>query len=541
MRDTGLRPNDLVGTYMKNSPQFVFNLIGAWAIGCAPALINFNLRGEALIHSLNAAKSKILIVDEDTDCQRRIEEVRWKIENELHVRIIFLDDAVKARIYNEEPTRPDNDLRDGVTGDSPVVVFYTSGTTGFPKACAFQVHRSYALGLPRLRTTGVKQGPMGDVWYINMPMFHGTACTVIWSCMITGVTLAIGRKFSIKNFWHDIYDSNAAAFVYVGETARYLLAAPPSSLDQKHKLKVMHGNGLRPEVWTEFQMRFNVPTVHEFFSSTEGGLSLLNASKGEFFASAVGHHGLIKRSLNHNILVPVKVDYQDGGRIWRDSKTGFARRTRYDEGGEIIVQCKSESQIDFPGYWGNPDATAKRFERNVLRKGDCYYRTGDALRRDMDGRWFFIDRLGDTFRWKSENVSTAEVAHVLGEFPKLVEANVYGVEVPNHEGRAGCAAIYIHPQERDSFDYNGLLKFAKERLPNSAVPVFLRLIKSPTLTHVYKQDKRSLRGEGVNMEKIMSGDIGNEDEIFWAKPGASQYVPFKISDWNELYYTKARL
>jgi len=264
----------------------------------------------------------------------------------------------------------------------------------------------------------------------------------------------------------------------------------------------------------------------------------LNVCRGPFHAAHVGHQGALMRRKFRNIYIPVEIDHENGT-IWRDPKTGFARRKSYDEGGELIVACQSEK--DFWGYWNNPEATEKRFERNVFRKGDLYYRTGDALRRDNDGRWFFLDRLGDTFRWKSENVSTAEVAEVLGRFPGLVEANVYGVEVPGHDGRAGCAAIYIRPVDRESFDLVGLLAHAKKSLPKYAVPVFLRMIKSPTPMHNNKQNKVPLRKEGIDLEKIRTGDAGREDSIFWAKAGSDRYELFTEKDYKEIVAGKAKL
>lgn len=293
-----------------------------------------------------------------------------------------------------------------------------------------------------------------------MPMYHGTGCTTAVTCMMSGVTLCIGRKFSTSRFWDDIRDSDSTAFVYVGETARYLLANPESELDRKHKVKVMFGNGLRPDVWRRFTERFGVRCVSEFFNSTEGVFALLNVSRGNtepippiltstatstrgqlqesksprlisapgpYLQSAVGHHGFLLRTLLHNTYIPVEIDHATG-EIYRDPVTGFARRKPYEEGGEMIVAVPDKSA--FVGYWQNEKATNSKFERDVFKKGDLYYRSGDALRRTKDGRWFFMDRLGDTFRWKSENVSTAEVAESLGHYPGVSEAIVYGVEVP---------------------------------------------------------------------------------------------------------------
>lgn len=288
-----------------------------------------------------------------------------------------------------------------------------------------------------------------------MPMYHGTGGLSSITHLIDGITLCIGRKFSTSKFWSDIRDSRATWFVYVGETARYLLASPPTPQDRDHCIRGMYGNGLRPDVWEKFCSRFGIPEVLEFFSSTEGVFSLAVSSKNSFLAGSVGLHGVIARQMMGNTYVPVTID-QDTGAILRDPKTGFAKRQLFSKGGEIIVNIPNESA--FAGYYNNPSATKKKFERDVFRKGDLWYRSGDALRRTDDGRWYFLDRLGDTFRWKGENVSTAEVAEIMGKFPGVVEANVYGVQLPNHDGRAGCAALYIDPPMRESFDFPGLLK-----------------------------------------------------------------------------------
>ena len=294
-----------------------------------------------------------------------------------------------------------------------------------------------------------------DRWYDCMPMYHGTGGVLAVAMMMTGITLCIGKKFSTSKFWTEVRDSRATWITYVGETARYLLAAPPSPEDKNHQVRCMYGNGLRPDVWIKFRERFRVPEVAEFFSSSEGVFNLINYCRGDYLAASVGHHGLINRFIYRNTIVPVLVD-QDTGGIARDPKTGFAYRQPYEVGGEMIVAVPNTAA--FAGYYKNEEATRKKFERDVFKKNDLWYRSGDALRRTEDGRWFFMDRLGDTFRWKSENVSTAEVAEVLGNFPGVVEANVYGVLLPGHDGRAGCAAVFIDPNYKNSFDFGGLLK-----------------------------------------------------------------------------------
>jgi acyl-CoA synthetase (AMP-forming)/AMP-acid ligase II len=288
-----------------------------------------------------------------------------------------------------------------------------------------------------------------------MPMYHGTGGVIAMMNMMTGITTCVGKKFSVSKFWSDVRDSRATWFTYVGETARYLLAAPPSPLDKDHNVRCMYGNGLRPDVWIKFRDRFGVPEVCEFFNSSEGVFGLVNYSRGDFLAGSVGYHGGLMRHLTKDVIVPVLID-QASGAIVRDPKTGFAQRQPYEKGGEIIVAVPDTKA--FAGYYNNPEATSKKFERNAFKKGDLWYRSGDALRRSADGKWFFMDRLGDTFRWKGENVSTAEVAEVLGRYPGVVEANVYGVELPSHDGRAGCAAVFLDPHYANNFDFAGLLR-----------------------------------------------------------------------------------
>lgn len=361
-------------------------------------------------------------------------------------------------------------------------------------------------------------------------------------CMMIGISLAIGKGFSVRSFWRDVRDSESTIFVYVGETARYLLAAPPSTLDKEHKIRCMWGNGLRPDVWLAFRERFGVPEVAEFFNSSEGVLSLFVWNRGDYSINCVGHHGALMRLVTRNMIVPAAIDHETNELV-RDPKTGFAKRNSYNEGGEILVKLSDESI--FPGYWENAEATKEKFVRNVFTKGDLYYRSGDALRRTDDGRWLFMDRLGDTYRWKSENVSTAEVAEVIGKFPGVFEANVYGVEVPRHEGRAGCAALTIAPEKRKIFDWRGLALYARKRLPGYAVPIFMRVLTGEVggaASHNNKQEKTALRIEGVDPSKKGSKVAGGEaDDFLWITPKSDTYIRFEDEDWRNLVGGAARL
>ncbi|MCJ1463358.1 hypothetical protein MMC07_001965 [Pseudocyphellaria aurata] len=542
-RKAGLQPGDFVALYLQNSPEFLFAWIGLWAIGCAPAMINVNIASDALVHCLKTSGARILLVDGDENSRARINAESQRIENELDMKVVELSDQLKIEIAAREAVRIDDGYRENIKGDSPAVLFYTSGTTGLPKSVPVSISRWYPFLVSRYKIpTGERPGQGGDRWYICLPMYHASAGSASLGNIVSGISIAVGKSFSVRNFWADVRDSESTCILYVGETARYLLAAPPHPLDKQHKVRYMWGNGLRPDVWQPFRERFGVEEVREFFNSSEGMFGSSNLCRGDYLAHAVGHHGAILRYYFRNIYIPVEVDVETNS-IARDPKTGFAKRKSYEEGGEIIVRIPNEAA--FVGYRGAPEATEKKFARNVFRKDDLYYRTGDALRRTSDGRWFFKDRLGDTYRWKSENVSTAEVAQVLGQFPGILEANVYGVQVPGSDGQAGCAAVIISAEWRQTFDWASFARFALDRLPRYAVPVFVRVVAGELGvmgSHNHKQNKVPMRAEGINPELRGTKVAGGEaDLFFWMPAKEDRYIPFEDNDWAGLTQGKARL
>ncbi|KAK6599671.1 AMP-binding enzyme [Botrytis cinerea] len=476
----GVKPGDLVAFYLQNSPDFLFAWLGLWSIGAAPAMINYNLAGKALIHCVKVPKSKLILVDDDAELRGRIEDEREELEGELGIKIVFMDSSTLSEIRSGKAERPEDIYREEVKGNSPLGLLYTSGTTGLPKGCSFEVARGFVAGVGR--AAGKSPVRDDDRWYNCMPLYHGTGGITAVANLMSGITNCVGKKFSTSKFWGDIRDSKATWFTYVGETARYLLAAPPSPQDKNHCVRVMYGNGMRPDVWNKFKERF------------EGVFALTNHARGDWLATCVGHHGLISRWQFNDLYVPVKIDDVSGA-IARDPKTGFATREPFEKGGEIIVAIPNTAA--FAGYFNNPEATGKKFESNVFKKGDLYYRTGDALRRDNDGRWFFLDRLGDTFRWKGENVSTAEVAEVLGKFDGVVEAIVYGVQLPSTMVELD---VLLH---------------TRKHLPKYAVPVFLRIVKEMVPIHNNKQNKTPLREQGVDHDKVKA-----DDKLLWIEEKA---------------------
>lgn len=386
-----------------------------------------------------------------------------------------------------------------------------------------------------------------------MPIYHSSACILGFiNTLKRGATLIIGRKFSAKRFMAEAAENNATVIQYVGETLRYILAAPPridpvtgENLDQKHNIRMAMGNGLRPDIWNPFKKRFNIPTIAEFYASTEGHLGAWNISSNDFAAGAVGRNGTIGQFLANRQLAMVEVDWETQ-EPWRDPKTGLCKKVARGDPGELLLRLDpSDPKASFQGYFKNSEASEKKIMRDVLVKGDAFFRTGDMMRWDNEGRWYFSDRLGDTFRWKSENVSTSEVAEVMGSYPAVHEANVYGVALPNHDGRAGCAALTLTQQiesgktsgpalepSRELLD--GLAAHALKSLARYATPLFLRIMPEMPATGNMKQQKTVLRDEGVDPAKI-----DKDDRLYWLQ--GNVYVPFEQKDWDRLNSGQARL
>lgn len=379
-----------------------------------------------------------------------------------------------------------------------------------------------------------------------MPLYHSTAMLLGFAhTLASGATFAMSRKFSTSGFWNDVRKHEATIIQYVGETCRYLLSAPPNldpvtgeNLDRKHKVRAAFGNGLRPDVWNRFKERFGIETIAEFYGATEGTFATWNKSRNDFSMGAVGRSGSLYNIILGRDVAIVEVDHETE-LPHRDAKTGFCTRAPRGEPGELLFRLPpGDINSRFQGYYGDKESTSKKVMRDVFSKGDAWFRTGDVLRWDNENRVYFSDRIGDTFRWKSENVSTAEVAQVVGLHPAVLECNVYGVQVPSHEGRAGCAAVVLKPSglvqqtsgaPRPTDDtLKNLAEHVKKGLPKYALPLFLRVVPEGGLqtTGTNKQQKHSLRSEGVDPAKT------GEDEVFWLRNGS--YVKFGVADWKEL-------
>jgi acyl-CoA synthetase (AMP-forming)/AMP-acid ligase II len=316
-----------------------------------------------------------------------------------------------------------------------------------------------------------------------------------------------------------------------------LLTAPPSPLDKQHNVHMAWGNGIRPDVWEPFRQRFGIDTINEVYGATDGFTTTWNKNRGPFGATAISVRGSLWEYMNGAREKRILIDV-DTEEVLRDAN-GFAIACKAGEAGECIHKVEPEAEAaTFAKYHNNEGADNKRKLRDVFEKGDIWFRSGDLMRQDAEGRLFFVDRLGDTFRWHAENVSTNEVGEVLAGFDQIQETNVYGVQVPHADGRAGCGAIVLAPGVKE-VDWQRLAEYGLKNLPRYAVPLFIRVVPELEYTATNKLQKGRLRAEGIDLDKIKASSP--EDAMYWLPPGAPKYVPFTRSDWQTLQVGKVKL
>ncbi|GKZ34230.1 hypothetical protein AbraIFM66950_004415 [Aspergillus brasiliensis] len=550
----GVKPREVVAMDFMNSSTFIFIWFGLWSIGAAPAFINYNLTGQPLTHSIRTSSARLLLVEEELREKFTSEQVELFASPDFRdggdsVNMIVFTPEVETQILEMEPTREDDTARSGTQLRDMATLIYTSGTTGLPKPAILPWRKVWAGAVMIYNWIKMTKD---DRMFTCMPLYHSSAAILgVMPCLFTGSALIIGRKFSARNFWREARETDATIVQYVGETMRYLLAVPPTidpvtgeNLDKKHKVRLALGNGLRPDIWNRVKERFNIPTIAEFYASTEGPGGLFNISSNDFTAGAVGRSGFITSLIIGRGVAIVDID-QETQQPWRDPKSGFCKKVPRGEPGELLYALNPQDPGEsYVGYYKNNKATDGKILRDVFRKGDAYYRSGDLIRWDKDGRWYFSDRLGDTFRWKSENVSTSEVAEVLGVHPEVHEANVYGVALPNHDGRAGCAALVLQQQAQaedqtvvippSGESLNSLAAHVLKNLPRFAAPQFLRVMAEMQATGNNKQQKHTLRTQGVDPALVPASDW-----MYWLQ--GNQYVPFESKDWNRLQAGQAKL
>lgn len=513
----GAKKGDVIAVMIENRPELVATVLGLAKIGVVSALVNTAQTSKVLSHSINLVKPFAVVIGEEV--QQAVLDIQQDLQLAEDKFFWFADDGSNTSAPKpftdlaqvSKPCRQDNpSTTQEICGKDGLFYIYTSGTTGMPKAVIFNQNRwMLAYG-----TYGhVLNLDTDDVMYATLPLYHATGMVVCWCGVIAGGSaLAIRRKFSKSNFWKDVQKFDASAIGYVGELCRYLLDCEPTPEERQHRVRKMIGNGMRSNIWHEFKERFGVEEVLELYASSEGNVGFSNIFN---FENTVG--------FSPTPYAIIAFDKEKNEAI-RDAD-GFCRKVKKGETGLLIGKITRRSPFD--GY-----TDAKNNEsvimQDVLSTGDKYFNTGDLV-RDIGFRHAqFVDRLGDTFRWKGENVSTTQVENIVSEYDKIAEAVVYGVEIPNTNGRAGMAAITLQDgKSLDDGDLASMVKAFKAELPAYAVPVFLRIQKQIETTGTFKYSKNKLKEQAFDPEKC-------QEKILGSLPGESAYCEVSNEVLNKI-------
>jgi len=509
LNKVGLKKGDVAIVYLMNRPEIMFTIVGLAKIGVISSLINTKQREKPLIHSIRHAPGKVFIIGEELIEAFEDVKTQLNLTEEQSKHIYFLPDMCEIDppsgfknlyelVKNEEainpPTSPHLQAKD------PYAYIFTSGTTGLPKAAI--ITHGHTVGASFYWGDTVVGMKRKDVMYITTPLFHSNAINVAYAAALRhGSAMAIRRKFSASKFWDDAIKFKATSFNYIGEICRYLYNQPPKPTDRKHKVKKIVGNGLRNEMWMDFKKRFGIPRIFEFYGATERFCP--NFANRYNLDCTVGFCGSEYAIVKYDI---------DADEPIRD-ENGCMIRAEPGEAGLLL------GQLD-PQYfymYTDKKADEKKIFRDVFEKGDMYMNTGDLLREIGYEHAQFVDRLGDTFRWKGENVSTEEVESVVNIFEQISSSTAYGVQIPNTEGRAGMISIITNSNSAEDFDFRSFIELLKKFLPEYAVPKFVRFTEKFETTATLKIQKGGLKKEGYDLTKL-------NDPIYVLLPNTSDYI-----------------
>lgn len=511
----GYKKGDIVALFMENRPEFVCTWLGLSKLGVVVPFINTNLKLTSLVHSITVAKSQAVIFG--SELSGAITEILDQIESTValyrqtsgQANEKITDGVLKCQDLNsllaDAATTPPN-VPDKITYQDHLVYIYTSGTTGLPKAAVIS-HSRYVFIAVAMHWLG--SFTPEDKYYTPLPLYHTAGgCIAIGQMLIYGSTIVIKKKFSASQYFPDIKKYECTVGQYIGEMCRYVLAVKPRPEDTQHKLRIAFGNGLRPQIWEEFKTRFNIKKISEFYGATEGNANIMNVD------DTVGAVGFISRILPKVYPISIiKVDEATGEPV-RNSK-GLCQTCEPGEPGVFIGKIiPNDPSRAFLGYV-DKSASKKKIVYDVFTKGDSAFISGDIMVADELGYLYFKDRTGDTFRWKGENVSTAELEAILSNIVDYKDVVVYGVEIQGQEGRAGMAAIL---DVDNTLDLNKIAEAVKKELPTYARPQFIRILHKLDMTGTYKMKKTDLQKEGFNPNLV------TEDSIYYLNNGVYSLV-----------------
>ena len=520
---SGIQPGHVVCLLMPSRPDYIAAWLGISKVGGVVALINTKLVGRSLSHCINGADAHHVIVTDD-------------LVDLYETAVPYLKQAPKIWIHGGTSVPADVDAildgldgsplspseRRGVTINDRALLIYTSGTTGLPKAACISHRRILNWGGWFAGLTDVS---IEDRLYDCLPIYHSIGGIVAPCSMLSaGASVVLSDKFSASNFWRDIVRRDCTLVQYIGELCRYLLKAPASEFEGRHRLRLACGNGLRGDIWQAFQSRFAIPRILEFYAATEGNFSLYNVE------GKPGAIGRIPPFLVHRSPAAiVRFDADRGIPVRNDD--GLCIPCNPGEAGEAIgrIGLAGEGGGRFEGYTDAAE-TEMKILRDVFVTGDAWFRTGDLMMRDASGYFHFVDRVGDTFRWKGENVATSEVNQAVSDCPGVVDATTYGVEIPGTDGRAGMAAVVVG----DGFDLRKFGPCLARQLPTYAHPVFLRICATLDITETFKQMKRELIREGFDPRVV-------KDPLFFRDAISGVYRPIDENSYASILNGSVRL
>lgn len=503
----GISKGDVVALFIENRPELLLTVLAVAKVGGICAMLNTAQTQAVLVHSLTLVDPVAIVVGAELvqayDAVRgqvAIDPQRtWYVAEQQAAPLPAGYIDLMAASADCSPDNPASSQQ--IYFNDPCFYIYTSGTTGLPKAGIFK-HGRWMKSSASFGTIALDMGPE-DVVYCTLPLYHATGLCVCWGSAIAGASgFAIRRKFSASQFWDDVRKFNATTLGYVGELCRYLIDQPPSPRDRDNRVVKMIGNGLRPGVWGPFKERFGVDHICELYAASDGNIGFTNVLN---FDNTIGF------SLMHWALVDYAHDTCEPIR----GSNGFMREVQ--KGGQGLLLARIDDKAPFDGYT-DPEKNRKVVLSDVFEKGDRYFNTGDLLRSIGFGHAQFVDRLGDTYRWKGENVSTTEVENIFMQHPQITEAVAYGVEIANTNGRAGMAAI-TPSESLATLDMQALLQFALSQMPTYAVPLFLRIKVKMETTGTFKYQKVRLKEEAFDPARV------GDDPLYAWLPGTDAYVP----------------
>ncbi|KEQ17436.1 long-chain-acyl-CoA synthetase [Endozoicomonas numazuensis] len=487
----GLKPGDTGAVMIENRPEFFYAWLGLAKAGITAALINTQARGAALSHALQETSSKCLFLGAEcadlyTSVADTINEIRvWSVSDGETQNIPANAEPVEPALETVSRNVLPEGLRKNIIGETPLFYVFTSGTTGLPKAAIISHMRWLGVGDGWRKLLHMTDE---DVFYCILPLFHGAAgMSLVSNALSSNASIVLKRKFSASRFWEDVRQHNVTTTQYIGEICRYLVNQPEQDNDKEHTLKRMTGAGVSTEIWQRFLERFGDVEIYEGWGATEANCGIINVD------CKPGSVGRIPFKDKSNLRL-VKYDLENDCHV--KDENGFHVEAEAGDVGEalgMILNIPGLAAGRFEGYT-NAEATENKILRNVFTEGDAWFRSGDLLSRDEEDYYYFVDRIGDTFRWKSENVSTTEVSDALSSYDPAELINIYGVAVPGHEGRAGMAAIQLKSGEQ--FDGKAFYHKAMRALPHYAMPLFIRIAEQSDLTATFKLRKVDLQKQG---------------------------------------------